>query len=285
MNLLEAEAKSKRERSDGIVGEPLSPAVLARIGGVTRFPAPAAGYRPAGPWVHTYRIFVCRGHVATGNEDVGFLRLERRPAGAARFQLIADQSVVHNDDTLHSLHAEMTCLNRPFAPLVEWTLTSRCRDASDALVSGLSTDESGSIKGGVVELRRKGGVSRWKAPGVVASDWSLFAAVQDLPFRAAPGEAFDFLEGLSLLRTGYRLAYRGTVSWQGGGVEGPLHHFEQWGHGTLPYGFWVDNQHRLVVATTLARAYVLDNRAGEALRERRESRLQRNRQRSQRRKQ
>jgi hypothetical protein len=285
MSAWEAEGRSKTERAAGIVGEPLSPATLARIGAVKGFPAHGAGYRPEGPWVQAYRIFVCRGNVERGNEDVGCLRLERRPSGAGdSFKLIADQSVVHNEDTLHTLHAEMTCLRRPFAPLLEWRLTSRCRGASDALISDLSTDESGRVSNGVVELHRKGGVARWKARGTVTSDWSLFAAIQDLPLGAAPAEAFDFLEGLSLLRTSYRLAYRGTVSWAGGSLEGPLHHFEQWGHGTLPYGFWLDSRRRLLVAATLARAYILDDRAEEALRERRQGRLQRNKQRNQSRK-
>jgi len=278
------EQKKAAKRDENIVGDRLTPETLQRIGGIPQFPPLAAGFRPDGAWTHSYRIFACHGNVDGGNETVGRLRLERKPATAGRFQLLADQSIVHNDDTLHTLRATLTCENKAAAPLVEWTLSSRCENAEGQPLPEASCDESGRVSGGSVELRRKGGLARYAASGLVTSDWALFAALQQMPFSPSAMPPFDLLEGLSLWRPAHRIAYRGTYPWKGGGVEGPLHWFQQWGRGTLPYEYWLDSNHRLLVVTTLSRAYILDGRAEELLRERRESRLRRNRQRSQRKK-
>ena len=42
-----------------------------------------------------------------------------------------------------------------------------------------------------------------------------------------------------------------------------LQRFEQIGHGILPYEYWLDKNHRLVIAVTGPRAYILDDNAGE----------------------
>ena len=68
------------------------------------------------------------------------------------------------------------------------------------------------------------------------------------------------LEGFSILRPGHRLSYRGTYPLEFGGV-GELHWFQQIGEGALPYEYWVDGAHRVVMAVTLARAYILDDEA------------------------
>ena len=44
-----------------------------------------------------------------------------------------------------------------------------------------------------------------------------------------------------------------------------LHRFVQTGHGTLPYEWWLDQAHRLVMVVTHSRVYILDPAAPEEL--------------------
>ena len=84
--------------------------------------------------------------------------------------------------------------------------------------------------------------------------------MQRLPFEQESRLAFDVLEGLSILRTGHRLSYRGAVTLPPE-KEVTLHGFHRLGHGALPYEYWLDKRHRLVMAITLSRVYILDEQA------------------------
>ncbi len=256
--------KQKKEAGGRtVVGEPPTPAMLRRIGGVRAFPPPAAGFQPGGEWSQSYRIFACHGYIEENNQTVGRLRLERRALPHGRFRLAVDQTVVHDDGSVHTQQAEAVCRDEALAPLVEWKLTSRHEMADGTSLPDLWAEESGRVEGGKLELRRKGGV--WRHTGPVTSDWSLFAGIGRLPFETVSLPAFDMLEGLSLFRPGHRITYRGPY-------EGSLHWFQQTGHGTLPYDYWLDGAHRLLVVSMLARSYILDPAAEEAMQQRRRQR-------------
>jgi len=64
------------------------------------------------------------------------------------------------------------------------------------------------------------------------------------------------------LKRDHRLSYRGAITMTPEN-DITLHGFHQLGHGTLPYEYWLDRHHRLVLAVTLSRVYILDDKAEE----------------------
>lgn len=248
-----------------IIGVPLTPEVLLRIGGIHRLPVTPAGFDPGGAWVNAYRIFTCHGYIEDGNQNVGELRLERVPgAGADGFRLKIRCRIVNSEGAVQFLDAEASCRTDELATLASWRFTSRFEDVHGNPLPDLNTAGSGSVATGVIVTRAGGEPRKRKAPRPVTSDWGLFEAVGRLTHEGPPPPQFDLLEGLSLPRTGHRIFYRGVYRAKGNGLT-PMHWFQQIGHGLLPYDYWLDGRRRLQVAVMHSRAWVLDNRAGEAV--------------------
>ena len=99
-----------------------------------------------------------------------------------------------------------------------------------------------------------------RLPGRWTSDWSLFEALQRRPFRSGEALKFDVLEGLSLLKRGHVLRYKGRRQVTLGDAASTLHLFHQVGRGVLPYEWWLDEAHRLVLVVTGYRTYILEGR-------------------------
>ncbi|MGD8240129.1 MAG: hypothetical protein PVH68_16360, partial [Armatimonadota bacterium] len=123
-------------------------------------------------------------------------------------------------------------------------------------------------KRGTVHVRTQGKSVRRPGSRRLSADWCMFEAVQRLPFASGPALVLDMLEGMSVLREGHRLSYAGVERAALSGGELALHRFHALGHGLLPYEYWVDDRHRLVMAVMGARAYVLDDSAQEAFKQR-----------------
>lgn len=93
--------------------------------------------------------------------------------------------------------------------------------------------------------------------GLTTSDWSMFEAVQRMPFDTALALKFDLLEGLSALRPAHRITYEGKVDEQWGKDKVQLHYYRQFGQGMLPYEYYLDDTHCLVMVVSAYRAYIL----------------------------
>jgi hypothetical protein len=172
---------------------------------------------------------------------------------------VLEQRVLQADGSVHAQSAQIRCAANAVATPSEWTLASRFLDSGGTEVSELTLEEQGRLPdydGGPAgnQPKRPGA-----PPSLVTSDWCLFEAVQRMPFRADAGRRFDLLEGLSVARRAQRIVYRGKGEVIDG--VGPAHWFQQMGSGMLPYDYWLDERHRLVVAVTFSRAYVLDQDA------------------------
>jgi hypothetical protein len=100
-----------------------------------------------------------------------------------------------------------------------------------------------------------------KISGPLNSDWSLLDAVQRLPFDSKPLE-FTMLEELELLRPKQRLSAGATAEAELGGRTVKLHSFEQLGRGILPITYWLDENHRLIIAVGGRRALLLESVTG-----------------------
>ncbi len=59
-----------------IVGSPLTPTLLDELGALRDFPPSSEDFKPDGNWVNTYRIWTCHGYRESGNQNVGFIRIE-----------------------------------------------------------------------------------------------------------------------------------------------------------------------------------------------------------------
>lgn len=96
-----------------------------------------------------------------------------------------------------------------------------------------------------------------RAPNAFTGSWSLFDAVQRLPFEVDPIE-FDMLDDLELMKPRQRLVAGPSIEVVLNGRKLRLHSFEQIGEGILPYSYWLDDQHRLLIAVGGVRAFIWD---------------------------
>ncbi len=239
----------------------MTPDLLVRIGGLTEFPPAPKEFQPEGAWVQKYRIHTCHGYVESSNEDAGVLRVERVPGGAGKsFTLKFQQRIVNDEGDVNYVDADVTCQPDRLASPVEWKLSSRFEDVAGKPIAGLDAAESGRLAGGAVTITRGGHRLQHRSSRPVTADWCLFEAVQRLRFAPPDPAPFDLLEGLSLVRENHHIAYRGLYQMKEKKWP-PMHWFHQLGHGLLPYEYWLDDRHRLLVAAMGARAYILDDKA------------------------
>ena len=244
-----------------IVGSPLTPTLLKELDVIGELPHPPNAFTADGNWLHAYRVCICHGYRETGNENVGFLRIERAPDESGRtFTLKVDQHIVQAEGMLNTIHAEISCRNDRLGSPTKWHLSSRFFGPDGEPDPGLDVEEKVRVKGNAIEVTTNGRTFKRQGSSRLAADWCLFEAVQRLPFDKESDLAFDVLEGLSIVRTGHRLSYRGGVT-LAPEREVRLHGFHRLGHGALPYEYWLDDRHRLVIAVTLSRAYILDEQA------------------------
>jgi len=253
-----------------IVGSPLTPSLLKELSAVDEFPETPKDFDPQAYWVNMYRIWTCHGFRESGNQNVGFLRIERT-AGKANQPIILKvrQEVIQTDGLLHTLDAKIKCLNNQLASPVQWHLRSNFLDPNRQNIHDLGTDEIAVIDGNIINIRARGGHKfRREVRGLLTSDWCLFEAVQRLKFDKEPSLNFDMLEGLGLLKQGQCLSYSGAYPMKMGGKNVSLHRFDQLGDGILPYEYWLDNNLRLVAVTSMNKAYILDGQAEKTIKQR-----------------
>ena len=242
-----------------IVAHPLSPSVLAKLGGLKQWPPVSQEFDPHSSWQHTFRIWICHGYTNRGNENIGLIRLARTPEpGGLTFRLSVRQTILHVGGIRQSLDADITCRNDLFGSPIDWHLENRFF-RGDRLSSTLSNSLEGRRRGDRIELSTGDSVSQMNRVKNVGSDWSVFDAVQRWPFQRSQSPTFDLLENLTVRRSGQRIFYRGVENFHHEGRDLRLHHFVQLGPGMLPYDYWLDRQRRLVLVTTFTRAYILDS--------------------------
>jgi len=187
----------------------------------------------------------------------GTLSVEQKPEGdTLRLKVIESVITCFSSPTTT---AEITCAKDALLTPRRWSLSIRWQThaPSTATPGELDQDRGGRSEGGDLVLkaakeRRRAAPERW------TSYWSLFAAVPRLPFAASSVLTFDLLEDLELLKPGQRLAYLGPQPVKLGEKALNLHVFEQTGHGVLPWRWWLDDQHRVLLAAGGRRAYLLD---------------------------
>ncbi len=257
-------AKKKSKRT--IVGVPLTPALLGELGAADRFSPAPKDFRPGGGGVQQYRIWTCHGYRESGNQSVGFLRINRTADDReGSFALKVDRKVVQTDGLAHTTTATIRCRADQTASPIEWRLSSLFTGPGGEARPELGSVESGKISGGAMTVTRGKRKFTRDVSGKLTCNWCLFEAVQRLGFDTGRELAFDLLEGLSLLKTGQRLSYAGSEQAALGGTRVRLHRFTQIGGGVLPTDYWLDQAHRLLFVCSMNKAYILDDDAGKVI--------------------
>ncbi len=252
-----------------IVGSPLTPELLKELGAVDEFPQSPGQFDPQGNFMNTYRIWTCHGFRETGNQNVGFLRIERLAGKSdATYTLKIHQGVAEANGMLNDIEVNMICLNNQLSSPVKWNLSSRFIDPDGKVISELGTSEEVEVSENTLTVGIGRRTFTRKVTGKYTGDWCLFEAVQRLKFSKASSLSFDMLEGLSLLKQDQRLSYSGAYPMKMSGKNVSLHRFDRLGDGILPYEYWLDNNHRLMAVTSMNKAYILDDQAEKTIKQR-----------------
>ena len=229
-----------------IVASPLTPTLLNELSALRDFPPSSENFKPNGNWVNTYRIWTCHGYRESGNENIGYLRIKRLIDSDSSIVLKVHQEVLQADALVNIVEATIECWNNQLASPIQWRVSSRFIDSDSKPISKLSSNETGSASAGL---------------NGSSCDWCLFEAVQRLEFNRQTSLNFDMLEGLSLLKKDQHLSYRGFYPTKIGAENMPLHCFVQLGSGILPCEYWLDDHHKLLLVTSMNKAYIFDEQA------------------------
>ena len=210
---------------------------------------PAEPFDPNGEWEHNYAMWNPARAKSAASELVGSLTIHRKltPEGSIRLQLTQITKMAGKNGSGRS-KAGVTCKANDIATPIQWRVDFRIADPQGKDVPMTAV----SVLGTADKLRVSGRLS---------SNWSLFDAVQRLPFDSRPIE-FTMLEELELLRPEQRLSPGATAEVEIGGRLMKLHSFEQIGRGILPITYWLDDNHRLIIAVGGRRAFLYGSAEG-----------------------
>lgn len=258
---------AKKRSSRTIVGSPLTPTMLGELGALGRLATTADTFKPDGDWINKYRIWTCHGYRERGNDNVGWLRIERTVRGPkGSFILKVRQEVVQTDRLLNVIDVAIKCLNKQPPSPVEWQLSSRFMGPDQRWKNELEVVEKGAVDRNRMTVTAAEHTLKREVPSALTSDWCLFEAVQRLDFEDKPALTFNLLEGLGVLKEDQQLLYRGGHRMKINGKDMSLHRFDQLGRGILPCEYWLDDRHRLLMVTSMNKAYILDDQAEKAIR-------------------
>jgi hypothetical protein len=196
---------------------------------------------------------------APGGTVAGSLKLAFDPASRVR-QLRAVETVTAGFSS-PTYTADMACLDNDLLTPQSWSLAIRWQSRPLAQMRPGEIDQklAGRLDGSEIVYTAGARERRRPAPARWTALWNLFAAVQRLPFEASSSLSFDLFEELDLHKPGQRLAYVGPQTVVLNGAERHLHVFEQTGHGVLPWRWWLDDQHRVLLAAGGRRGYLLES--------------------------
>jgi hypothetical protein len=255
------------------------------------FKPPTGPFDSQGPWRATYGIYTMPGQAGRAGE----MRLARATPVNNSFSLRFryDKNLVGGARQV--TEATIQCANDALATPSRWTLDAVTLDHAGKPMPGTHIKKSGKAtptaeSGGLpinpeVELQDDSGTRNLTIPGPYAINWALFEAVQRLPRN--PGEPLHFtmVDHFDQPKPNQTLAYRSeeqvllgmrtveekqteqlekgritrTVQKQEGGTAGRFHTFHQLGHGIVPWVYWLDEQGRLLIASSGLEAYIAES--------------------------
>lgn len=219
---------------------------------------PEGSFDPTGDWDHRYTMWIALRGIHGKSHKGGALRIRRSATSSGGAELAISQVTgpMGGGGRISHTTAQAICDTDRLTTPRKWRIENRLVDPNGRQVDLTQARISGESKSGQVALRGRK-TDTLKMPGPFTSSWSLFDAVQRLPFDAQPIR-FDMLEDLDLPKPGQRLAPGPSVELTLGARSVRLHSFEQTGYGILPYTYWLDDAHRLLMAVGGVRTFIWD---------------------------
>lgn len=227
-----------------------------------RFPPPSGPFEPMGSSEQSYAVIVIipqPNGKQVGGGRLGELRLRRTP-GPDLIRLEPHLNL-NLGGKAYLVEASVDCAPDALATPRRWEVTTRVANPDGSTLPFTAGKLTGRSADGQVTLTR-GADKSFPAPARWTASWCLFDVLQR--HAGSTDELrFDLLDELELWKPGHRLLYRRTieVSWAGRRLK--LRGYEQFGHGLLPYEWWLDEQARVVAAIGGQRAYLWSTAGGE----------------------
>lgn len=222
---------------------------------------PEGPFEPAGAWKLSYERHVLipepGGKPAGGRS--GDLVIER---SGQQFRI---REAVAAGATTVTTVADYQCADHQLLTPQRWSMDITWDSKLPRVpVAGLAQKRSGRVEGEAIifsatKERRRPAPRNWTV------DWLLFAVLPRLPFSAGTALEFDLFEEGELHKPDQKLVYAGEHNLELGGKKMQLHAFEQFGRGLLPTRWWLDAQHRVVLAAGERRLYLGGTRAKGAI--------------------
>ena len=210
---------------------------------------PTEPFDPNGEWVSIYTMWNPARGKSAKSERLGSLRIHRKltPDRNIRLQLTQITNLAGTNGS-GKTKAGVTCKADDLTTPIQWKVDSEVLDPQGKQVPLTAIGVSNRA-------------DRIKVTGRLSSNWSLFDAVQRLPFDSKTLE-FTLLEELELVKPDQKLSAGQTAEVELGGRMVKLHSFEQIGRGILPITYWLDDSHRLIIAVGGRRAFLFDSETG-----------------------
>ena len=232
--------------------------VMAELMATLPPPAPAA-YDPAGAWENRYGVVLIvpepNGQKIDASKP-GRLILKREPQDDG--VIIDAEAVISYPGRASRYHARATCRADAYATPVSWTTNHFTTNPQQERIPQMNGKLQGALVDGQATINIDGAAkSHTVALGPhVTFTWALFDVVQRLP---ADGRVtFDLLEDLELPKRGFRIEPRAAETFKWGETSITARGFDMFGHGLLPYTFWIDEAGRCILGVSAQRAYLWD---------------------------
>ncbi len=221
-------------------------------------PEPAA-YDPAGAWENRYGVVLIvpepNGKAVNASKP-GRLILRRTPSDEG--VVMEAEEVIGYAVRSSRFVARATCRADACSTPIRWTVNHNTTDPQQQPIPDLKGSVQGKLIDGTATITINGAKRSHSAQlgPQVTFTWALFDVVQRLP---ADGRlTFDLLEDLELPKRGFRIEPRPAETFHWGPREMRVRGYDMFGHGLLPYTFWLDEAGRCVLAVSAQRAYVCD---------------------------
>lgn len=219
---------------------------------------PSDPFDPAGAWETRYGVWIKLPDERNFKPHrAGALGI-RREMGAGGATLSLVQTTQQNDKTDYVIRARIEVDGNPLATPRRWEWSSAIHTPQGEVVDLTSSTGSGELAGDKLILRTNGHERVLAVTGPVTANWCLFDGLQRMAFDAKELPSFSMLEELSLLKGRQQLGIGETaeVTLPSGTVR--MRSITQTGPGLLPYDYWLDDQHRLLLAIGGLRAFIHD---------------------------
>ncbi|MDA3926997.1 MAG: hypothetical protein PF904_20170 [Kiritimatiellae bacterium] len=219
---------------------------------------PSGGFDPSIQWATHYarHSLIPERNGKPGGARAGALHIEYTLKNDDLVRLQVSE-VEKAGFTTMTTQAGINCANNGLLTPRRWSLSCSWQNPLKVVKnSELDQQQKGHVEGKELVLQGSS-ERRVPAPRRWTTFWNLFAAIQHLPFDASATLNFDLFEAFDQHKAQQRITYAGRhpIALKNKSLD--LHVFEQTGCGIMPWHWWLDDQHRVVLAAGNRRAYLL----------------------------